>query len=1044
MKPKKLRLKNFGPFIEETIDFSKLTEVPLFLITGKTGAGKTTLFDGMTYALFGETSGRLRTGKEMRSLFATPEEETSVYFSFEHQGMSYEIERKPEQILAKRKGEGNRKQAAKITLTIFDDKGKEMRQLTKRNEVDQLIKELINLDAKQFSQIILLPQGEFRHFLISSSSEKEIVLRNLFGTHYFQQLNEQLKEKAKLYQKKLDHLEQELRMLQKRFIPVTEEPTHKNENFDAILTCWQEEQAILQANILQEKTALSDLQEQQKQMEDTYYRFQTLQTRQEEKRRLDKKKEELLQQEQVINEIKQWITHYEFAEKLMDSLTRKQEYQSEQEEWQIKEKDCFKELAQQKKTYLEWEKLEPQRINTQQEMEQLADKLQEMKRLIPIAKEWQNKQIERNTLRTEKKKNEETKQNIVQEKRQVQEEQKKLLEKLADQESLHEDQMRFEKLRQEQEKYQEILVQSQQMNEQLKICQQRLVAINEQHQKSQTLLSEQTQQVATLKSQWASQQIARLQLLLLPGEPCPVCGSLEHPKELRNHELPEKKQVIKLEEELAEAEARLEQINQKIGRNKAEETQIKQRINELSTSILEKQEEMERIKESLKCSLEKSFQFITADDPIVSLEEIQQNLATREELIAKSKVSYEQVTEHLTVIDDKLNSIEEQLAQNKEKLQQGQGELNSLKKQLGDKDIQNLVDDVKQLEENVSMKAKWLAEEKEKAILLSQEIKLLQAQQENIHEQQTRNIQKLQLLQEKITQKLLEQTYFKQEDEIRSFAQQTDMYQHNRQAIASYEEERLIVEDRLTQLESFPLKETLPDLNKLKQELSELKSKITKQQENYYRLYEQERTNQKIIEEFSDIYQASQEQLDELIQLQQLSQTINGENPRKTSLERYVLQVYLQEVLQVANVRLQRLTKNRYQFELAEEIGSYRGKTGLEINVYDDEAGLTRGAHTLSGGESFIAALSLALALAEVIQTQTGGVSIEALFIDEGFGSLDEEALEMAIEALETIESEGRMIGIISHVRELKERIVQQIRIETEGSGQSKVRYHLG
>ena len=402
------------------------------------------------------------------------------------------------------------------------------------------------------------------------------------------------------------------------------------------------------------------------------------------------------------------------------------------------------------------------------------------------------------------------------------------------------------------------------------------------------------------------------------------------------------------------------------------------------------------------------------------------------------------MTEHLTVIDDKLNSIEEQLAQNKEKLQQGQGELNSLKKQLGDKDIQNLVDDVKQLEENVSMKAKWLAEEKEKAILLSQEIKLLQAQQENIHEQQTRNIQKLQLLQEKITQKLLEQTYFKQEDEIRSFAQQTDMYQHNRQAIASYEEERLIVEDRLTQLESFPLKETLPDLNKLKQELSELKSKITKQQENYYRLYEQERTNQKIIEEFSDIYQASQEQLDELIQLQQLSQTINGENPRKTSLERYVLQVYLQEVLQVANVRLQRLTKNRYQFELAEEIGSYRGKTGLEINVYDDEAGLTRGAHTLSGGESFIAALSLALALAEVIQTQTGGVSIEALFIDEGFGSLDEEALEMAIEALETIESEGRMIGIISHVRELKERIVQQIRIETEGSGQSKVRYHLG
>ena len=111
--------------------------------------------------------------------------------------------------MAKRKGEGNRKQAAKVSLTIFDEAGKEMRQYTKRSEVDQLIKELMNLDAKQFSQIVLLPQGEFRNFLISSSSEKEIVLRNLFGTQFFQQLNEQLKEKAKEHQKNLDHLEQE-------------------------------------------------------------------------------------------------------------------------------------------------------------------------------------------------------------------------------------------------------------------------------------------------------------------------------------------------------------------------------------------------------------------------------------------------------------------------------------------------------------------------------------------------------------------------------------------------------------------------------------------------------------------------------------------------------------------------------------------------------------------------------------------------------------------------------------------------------------------
>nr|WP_236671888.1 SbcC/MukB-like Walker B domain-containing protein [Enterococcus sp. BWB1-3] len=137
------------------------------------------------------------------------------------------------------------------------------------------------------------------------------------------------------------------------------------------------------------------------------------------------------------------------------------------------------------------------------------------------------------------------------------------------------------------------------------------------------------------------------------------------------------------------------------------------------------------------------------------------------------------------------------------------------------------------------------------------------------------------------------------------------------------------------------------------------------------------------------------------------------------------------------------LTNSRYQFELNKEKNSFRSQTGLEINIYDDNAGASRSARTLSGGESFIAALALALSLAEVIQEQAGGVLIEALFIDEGFGSLDEEALEMAIEALETIENEGRMIGIISHVTELKSRISQQMRINTNGVGQSSVGYQM-
>jgi len=180
-----------------------------------------------------------------------------------------------------------------------------------------------------------------------------------------------------------------------------------------------------------------------------------------------------------------------------------------------------------------------------------------------------------------------------------------------------------------------------------------------------------------------------------------------------------------------------------------------------------------------------------------------------------------------------------------------------------------------------------------------------------------------------------------------------------------------------------------------------------------------------------------------LAQLAQLSAVANGSGQQKLSLERFVLQTYLQKVLATGNTRLRQLTGGRYQFQLDEAVGTYRNGTGLEINIYDDNAGKVRSVHTLSGGESFIAALSLALALAEVIQNQAGGIKIDALFIDEGFGSLDEDALAMAMEALQTVEGQSRMIGIISHVSELEEQLPAQLQVIPNGDGESHVQYQL-
>ncbi|GAF38450.1 exonuclease SbcC [Agrilactobacillus composti DSM 18527 = JCM 14202] len=161
------------------------------------------------------------------------------------------------------------------------------------------------------------------------------------------------------------------------------------------------------------------------------------------------------------------------------------------------------------------------------------------------------------------------------------------------------------------------------------------------------------------------------------------------------------------------------------------------------------------------------------------------------------------------------------------------------------------------------------------------------------------------------------------------------------------------------------------------------------------------------------------------------------------SLERYVLREYLLEILNVANAHLNQLSAGRYYLQLHKEVGTYQKNTGLEIDVYDDNVGKARSVHTLSGGESFIAALSLALALGEVIQNKAGGISIDTLFIDEGFGSLDQDALGMAMDALEHIEGDHRMIGIISHVAALKEQIPYQIQVSTAGQGKSHVKLIL-
>ena len=258
--------------------------------------------------------------------------------------------------------------------------------------------------------------------------------------------------------------------------------------------------------------------------------------------------------------------------------------------------------------------------------------------------------------------------------------------------------------------------------------------------------------------------------------------------------------------------------------------------------------------------------------------------------------------------------------------------------------------------------------------------------------------------------------------------------------INSYEKQILVVKTKISELDKTINNREMPNLVERNNVIVDKRKELATFQAEFSDITTEINHIQKIKQEVEQLLREQKENYKLMAEWKQLSDVMTGKSATKLSLERYVLQMYLQRVLNVANGRLKELTQGRYSFQIKDEKGSYSSNTGLEINIYDDNAGKVRPVQTLSGGESFIAALALALALGEVIQANAGGIFVDALFVDEGFGSLDSDALQIALEALQTIEGKNRMIGIISHVKELQEQIPFQVKISSN-YGKSKISY---
>jgi exonuclease SbcC len=1043
-------MKNFGPFIHEELDFGSFQETGLFLISGKTGAGKTTIFDGMTFALFGETSGNLRSGKEMRSTFASPTEETSVCFSFDHQQLHYEIERRPEQVLAKKRGEGVTNQGTKVRLTIFDHQGKERKQISKKNEVDRFIKDLLQLDAKQFFQIILLPQGEFRNFLIASSNEKEKVLRNIFGTEMYQHFNDWLKEQVKKQTKQIEKQQSAADHLMTRFEwaePAS--PVSLVETLDS----WQKDldlQKLAQQKVEAEKV---QAEQEKSRLQETFYTAKEIQKAYAEQEALGQQDERLAQQASQIAESKRQLQQLDWVNEQQEILRQKDERAEEVLHVERQLEENRQALNQWEAAQHKWAASREDHANQLTEQAEIAGRLQELTQLRPIAEQevQQGKAVA--TLKATMTEQEQRITELREQQQHISNQQQHLTTQISKNAVYQEQAVQLVRAEHELNQWQlrqnevgQLLHQQQQLSQrqqELQFEQQELISKNE--KLAAALVIE--------KSQNAKMQIARLSLLLVEGEPCPVCGSLAHPASQAHQEYTNE-DIIASEQQLEKLMKQLEQVAKARSTNQLLLEQLDEQAQTLEQEKLQAEKQQQEAFKALKAIVQLLVEKLlvsTGSDQEPEQEEIelteenvadyyltcqemnqqmQQHYQEDSQALEESQASSHQIAEELTAVEVNYQGIREQHHLEEGKLIALQEQIRGLSLEALEAEYQQLTIRASQL--TASIQADQLQEQQ-----LKEQHTVLTEQQRNLQQFLKEQQQAAQAAQARLENAL--STDFT-EQQMRELLNQIDRRQGLRQSIENYEQEQQFIQKRQSELSLFLENQAMPEIEKLQNQLSLQEQIVEQLQERVIQGNERIKQNLQLKAELQKIYEQNTQQLEAISHLQQLSEVINGENEKKTSLERYVLQRFLTEILAVANVRLARLTRGRYQFELADKVGSYRSSTGLEIDVYDDNAGSLRRAHTLSGGESFIAALALAISLADVIQNRSGGIEIEALFIDEGFGSLDEESLEMAMEALEMIENEGRMIGIISHVRELKERILQQVIVQTDGSGQSRIR----
>ena len=1024
MKPISLTIEAFGPYRDSvTLDFNELQNHSMFLISGPTGAGKTSILDAMVYALYGEPSGEVRKTDAIRSDFAEPQHMTRVDFSFAIGEAQYRVERLPKQLVAKKRGTGMREQNA--SATVYEMKDGEWKVIaTSAAAIRDTIQRIIGFRKDQFLQVVLLPQGEFRKLLVASTSEREELLHTLFRTELYRRLQDALKAAYDEAKSGIEeNVTKQTALLQS--IPHDEEIPiltiehvrellkHREPHRDTLVIERDKAVTVVEHyNTLRKEWALYN-QAKQSLVEATAT-LDLVKAREEERSSLQEKVRFLTSLMPSYELYKQFSDKQGVLKTLETTLSDAKQGVESASQHESKCTEAHEALASQA------EIMQAKRTTLAQ-LQQQSEKFDELallnKELNILNSKFEtlNREKSEAKLQTQHKLVADLEVVLVEARKQFQANSKAL-------ESIPRIQEQLGHL----QRYSELLAEKHKIQNDIDTKEQLLTTLEQAVKNSKV-------QLERLEHLMAEGRAFELVHLVVDNAPCPVCGSVDHPQLASKPELYPTKEEIESARAIRDAE--LQKQASEIGQKET----LALRLHELDQQI---KDQVSHLKSSIEGFSEEAFASIQHDllsemEQLTSLrsdtEQLSNTIATNEDELSAAKDTLAKLeTAHKELLDN-LHNLEVQISTVQAKIDALSESLPTTDVAAWHKEIESLASELTDYDEQVKVCKANLDSARE--VLNAKRGRL-----ETLFAQVKEDKKNLDVLNKDYVESL--QSISLSEND---FIDALDDYK----ALDTFRTELHALD------EAFNKAQAVYDAA-LKHAQSVVEPSDTVSNEVYDTAVEQRddlvgalaawdketKHIETTLASLKTLEQAMGEAREEITFLSRLNDLANGgeQGFKNVTFERYVLGAILDEVVYAANLRLQKMSRSRYSLERSDYTGGGRGKQGLDLAVMDAFTGQSRPANTLSGGETFLASMALALGLADVIQSYAGGIHMDTMFIDEGFGTLDPDTLELAMETLVQLQSSGRLIGMISHVPELKTRIPAHLEV-TRGDDGSTAKF---